>query len=110
MIGHPWYSRLSQISVRTASTGYGLDRSASILRNIQPRCPKGFHFVTAQQSPFARKLGAFVALSVEELSALDRLHGRRKRFAAGRDMVHQGHSAGKEVFCQPQAEQAAALT
>lgn len=43
-----------------------------------------------QHSPFARKLGAFVALSDEELSALDRLHGRRKSFVAGRDMVHQG--------------------
>ena len=46
--------------------------------------------MTPQQTPFALKLGAFVALSGEELSALDRLHGRRKKFAAGRDMVHQG--------------------
>lgn len=46
--------------------------------------------MTPQQSPFALKLGAFVALSGEELTALDRLHGRRKKFAAGRDMVHQG--------------------
>lgn len=43
-----------------------------------------------QPSPFARKLGAFVALSDEELAAIERLHGRRKTFAAGRDMVHQG--------------------
>ncbi len=46
--------------------------------------------MSLQQSPFARKLGAFVALSVEELSALDRLHSRRKTFPAGRDMVHEG--------------------
>lgn len=46
--------------------------------------------MTPQQKPFALKLGAFVALLGEELSALDRLHGRRKKFAAGRDMVHQG--------------------
>lgn len=44
------------------------------------------------QSPFARKLGAFVALSGEELSQLERLHGRRKVFPAGRDMVHQGQT------------------
>ncbi len=43
-----------------------------------------------RHSPFARKLGAFVALSGEELSALDHLHGRRKIFDTGRDMVHQG--------------------
>jgi len=46
--------------------------------------------LSLQQSPFARKLGAFVALSGEELSALDRLHSRRKTFPAGRDMVHEG--------------------
>ena len=46
--------------------------------------------MSLQQSPFARKLGAFVALSGEELSALDRLHSRRKTFPAGRDMVHEG--------------------
>lgn len=44
------------------------------------------------QSPFARKLGAFVALSEKEMSALDRLHGRRKVFPAGKDMVHQGQT------------------
>lgn len=46
--------------------------------------------MSLQHSPFARKLGAFVALSGEELSALDRLHSRRKTFPAGRDMVHEG--------------------
>ena len=51
---------------------------------------KGFRVVAAQHSAFARKLGAFVALSGAEFSALDRLHGRRKKFPAGRDMVHQG--------------------
>jgi CRP-like cAMP-binding protein len=44
----------------------------------------------AQQTPFARKLAAFVALSDDEISALDKLHGRRKAFPAGRDIVHQG--------------------
>ncbi|MCF8483262.1 MAG: Crp/Fnr family transcriptional regulator [Rhodospirillum sp.] len=41
-------------------------------------------------SPFARKLGAFVALSDAELAALDQLYGRRKSFLAGRDIVYQG--------------------
>lgn len=45
---------------------------------------------TVLQSPFARKLGAFVALSVAELDALDKLHGHRRMFAAGCEMVHQG--------------------
>jgi CRP-like cAMP-binding protein len=52
--------------------------------------PKGIDMVATQHSAFARKLGAFVTLSGEEMAALDRLHSRRKRFSAGRDMVHQG--------------------
>ncbi len=48
--------------------------------------------LTVLQTPFARKLGAFVALSVDEISALDSLHGRRRAFPAGRDMVHQGQT------------------
>lgn len=46
--------------------------------------------MTALHSPFARKLGAFVSLSDDELAALDALHSRRRTFAAGRDMVHEG--------------------
>jgi CRP-like cAMP-binding protein len=46
--------------------------------------------VSAQHTPFARKLGAFVALSTLELTLLDRLHGRRKSFPAGRDIIHEG--------------------
>ena len=41
-------------------------------------------------SPLARKLGAFVALSDEDLVTLDRLHQRRRTFVAGVDLVHQG--------------------
>ena len=48
--------------------------------------------MTTHQTPFALRLSTFVALSGEELSALDRLHSRRKKFAAGRDMVHQGQT------------------
>jgi CRP-like cAMP-binding protein len=49
--------------------------------------------VTAiHESPIARKLGAFVALSDTELSVLDDLHRRRRTFVAGRDMVLQGQS------------------
>ncbi len=43
-------------------------------------------------SPLARKLGAFVNLSEPELAVLANLHGRRKSFSAGRDMVHQGQA------------------
>lgn len=42
------------------------------------------------QSPFARKLGAFVALSAQEFSVLNRLHSRRKVFQPGRDIMHEG--------------------
>ncbi|MFT6092053.1 MAG: CRP-like cAMP-binding protein [Sulfitobacter sp.] len=40
----------------------------------------------------ARKLGAFVALSGDEMSVLDGLHKRGRTFVAGRDLVHQGQS------------------
>lgn len=43
-------------------------------------------------SPLTRKLSAFVVLSEVELAVLRRLHQRRKSFAAGRDLVHQGQS------------------
>jgi len=46
----------------------------------------------AAMSPLTRKLSAFVALSEDELGVLERLHQRRRSFAAGRDMVHQGQS------------------
>ena len=48
--------------------------------------------ISIENSQLARKLGAFVALSENELSVLERLHQRRKSFVAGRDLVHQGQS------------------
>jgi len=44
------------------------------------------------QSPLARKLANFVALSDVELEVLDGLHQRRRNFIAGRDLVHQGQT------------------
>ena len=41
-------------------------------------------------SPFARKLTAFVRLSDDDLTTVSDLHMRRRRFPAGRDMIHQG--------------------
>jgi CRP-like cAMP-binding protein len=43
-------------------------------------------------SPLARKLGAYVSLSKPELAVLASLHGRRKNYSAGRDIVHQGQA------------------
>lgn len=45
-----------------------------------------------QDSPLARKLGAFVALSGEDFATLDRLHQRRRTFAAGVNLVRQGQA------------------
>ncbi len=45
-----------------------------------------------RNSPLARKLSAFVALSEKELAVLERLHQRRRTFVVGRDLVHQGQS------------------
>ncbi|KZD08767.1 Crp/Fnr family transcriptional regulator [Oceanibaculum pacificum] len=43
-------------------------------------------------SPLARKLGSFVLLTDTELETLEALHRRRRRFVAGKDLVHQGQS------------------
>ena len=43
-----------------------------------------------QDSPFARKLSAFVALSPTDLGAMSDVYKRRRKFAVGRDMVYQG--------------------
>lgn len=43
-----------------------------------------------QDSPFARKLAAFVALSPEEIGALSEIYKRRRKFPVGGDMVYQG--------------------
>lgn len=43
-------------------------------------------------SPFARKLLAFVHLSHDDLMVLSDVYQRRRSFAAGRDMIHQGQT------------------
>jgi CRP-like cAMP-binding protein len=45
-----------------------------------------------KNTPLALKLGGFVDLSDAELSVLEDLHKRRRSFAAGPDLVHQGQS------------------
>ncbi len=52
--------------------------------------PKGVN--AGNTSPLARKLGAFVVLSEQDLATLDQLHQRRRTFVAGIDMVHQGQT------------------
>lgn len=44
----------------------------------------------AENIPLIRKLGAFINLSESELSLLASLHKRRRTFAVGSDLVHQG--------------------
>ena len=44
-------------------------------------------------NPLARKLSSFVTLSDGELAVLAGLHERRRIFAAGDNLVHQGQSA-----------------
>lgn len=62
-------------------------RTGEALHLVRPAA-EGIH--DSFSSPLARKLGAFVALSDEDLDTLDRLHQRRRKFAAGVDMVHEG--------------------
>jgi CRP-like cAMP-binding protein len=42
------------------------------------------------QTPFGLKLGAFMKLTAAESGQLDQLHGRRKKFARGSDVIYQG--------------------
>jgi len=44
------------------------------------------------QSPLARKLSAFVALSDIDLSTLARFDRRRRTFQSGHEMIHEGQS------------------
>ena len=53
--------------------------------------------MTAQQTPFARKLGAF-SLSGVEMSAINGPHRRRRAFPAGRDMGHQGQRSSYKLL------------
>ncbi len=48
--------------------------------------------IPVQESPFARKLGAYVALTDTEFAILAALHKRRRIFPAGQDMIYQGQS------------------
>jgi CRP-like cAMP-binding protein len=45
--------------------------------------------MAALESPLIRKLGAFVAISEQELSALEVFHQRRRSFDPGVDLVRQ---------------------
>jgi CRP-like cAMP-binding protein len=48
--------------------------------------------VNIANSPFARKLGAFVALSEPEMTVLSNLYRRRRSFAAGADLMREGQT------------------
>ncbi len=48
--------------------------------------------LSLETCPLIGKLGTFMALSDAEVVVLDRLHQRRRRFVAGRDLVHQGQT------------------
>jgi CRP-like cAMP-binding protein len=48
--------------------------------------------IQVQESPFARKLGAFVTLTSAEFDVLEALHKRRRNFPAGRDLIYQGQT------------------
>lgn len=45
-----------------------------------------------EDSPFARKLAAFVKLSDQDLTAISDIYRRRRRFAVGVDMIQQGQT------------------
>lgn len=54
--------------------------------------PEAASLSAIQDSPFARKLAAFVKLSDVDLTVMSDLYRRRRRFAVGADMIHQGQT------------------
>lgn len=56
---------------------------------LQPKISREGRSVVLN-SPFARKLSAFVSLSQTDLAAVSDLHRRRRKFPVGLDMVHEG--------------------
>jgi CRP-like cAMP-binding protein len=62
-----------------------------------PVRPSDRGLTVVRNNPLACKLGAFVALSDQDLATLDRLHQRRRTFVAGVDLVHQGQ-VGQSAF------------
>ncbi|HCL66374.1 MAG TPA: Crp/Fnr family transcriptional regulator [Rhizobium sp.] len=48
--------------------------------------------MTIEDSPLARKLASFIALSDAELTILSDLYDRRRSFAAGHDMIYEGQA------------------
>lgn len=48
--------------------------------------------LSLQDSPFARKLSAFVRLSPGDLAVMSDLYRLRRKFAVGVDMIHQGQT------------------
>ena len=47
---------------------------------------------TIETTPLFRKLAAFVALSATEVTVIEELQQRRRKFSAGRDLIEQGQS------------------
>lgn len=47
---------------------------------------------SVQDSPFARKLSAFLPLSDDDLTVLAELYRRRRSFPVGADLIHQGQN------------------
>ena len=52
----------------------------------------GKTILSIQDSPLARKLSTFVRLSENDLSVMSDLYRRRRNFAVGVDMIHQGQT------------------
>ena len=52
----------------------------------------GKTILSIQDSPLARKLSTFVRLSESDLSVMSDLYRRRRNFAVGVDMIHQGQT------------------
>jgi CRP-like cAMP-binding protein len=50
------------------------------------------HLMSIHDSPFVRKLGAYVALSDPELALLEQFHQNRRTFVDGGDLVYEGET------------------
>lgn len=53
---------------------------------------KKSEFLSIPDSPFARKLTAFVSLSQDDLSALADVYRRKRNFDVGHDIIYEGQT------------------
>ena len=74
------------------SSNMGYDPGADVQYSESTAMREQDFLLSVHDSAFARKLSAFVHLSHDDLVAMSDLYRRRRTFAVGTDMIHQGQT------------------